>query len=147
MRRYRGATSDTSCGLSPIPGWEDLEKEIGPTLHDAMMSSIDAFNDGGYEYNGSDEIIDDLFDGDIEAKVDERSRYKGIWNIPVCEVESSDQYGETGLDKVATSSLYWQYVDGSSSGPGNLNGNNGLQSVSSAPSSTIFQPVFFPAEL
>lgn len=77
-------------------------------MHDAMRSSIDAFNKGGYTYNASS-YIDEVFEGKVQEKIDVGSRYPGIWTLPICEVESSKQYKEANLGK--ETSLYWSRVD------------------------------------
>lgn len=87
---------------------DELEKELGASVHDAMKSSIDAFNLGGYKYNPEDEI-DDLLSGDVAEKAEAGSRQRGYWNIPVCQVESSDQYDEMDMDD--PDDFAWRDID------------------------------------
>lgn len=123
--RYLGSTSTSDPGIKAVPGFADLEAQVGATIHDAMLSSIDAYNDNGYRYNAS-ENIDDIFSGDIAGKINTGSRVKGIWSIPVCEVERSAQYDETGMESVAEDSLHWGTIDGNNGTPDN-NWRHGIQ--------------------
>ncbi|KAL4918262.1 hypothetical protein BDW62DRAFT_66179 [Aspergillus aurantiobrunneus] len=107
---FQGQTGEVKPLLKAIPGWEELENEIGTSYKDAMLSSIDAFNKGGYKYNATD-YLDEIFDGDIQEKVDMGSRVAGIWNIPVCEVESSAEFADTGLDGKKSDASGWSKVD------------------------------------
>ena len=75
-----------------------------------MISSIEAFNMGGYKYNALD-YADKLLEGNILDKIEMGSRYPGYWTIPVCEIESSGQWDDTGLGTVKETSLYWKKVD------------------------------------
>lgn len=120
--RYLGATFEHTCGVSAVAGWKDLEKEVGATVHDAMRSSIDAFEKGGYKYDSAD-YTDNIFEGNVREKIDLGSRYQGVWTIPVCEVESSSQFEDIKIDK--DTSLYWSTVD--KNHPDEGKGQNGVQ--------------------
>lgn len=120
--RYLGANLEHTSGVSSVSGWKELEKEVGTGVHDAMRSSIDAFEKGGYTYDPTD-YVDDIFEGDVREKIDLGGRYQGYWTIPVCEVESSDQYDDLNIGK--DTSLYWSTVD--KNHPDKGKGQDGIQ--------------------
>lgn len=130
-KRYRGATAGATSSVDPLPGSkEDLEKHVGITTQDAMLSAIEAYNEGGYKYESAADI-DHLFEGDIQEKIDLKSRIKGFWNFPICEVETSDEFDTTGLqqEEYGPTSVYWSTVDNNRPpGKGNK-GSDGIQSV------------------
>ncbi|KAL4912895.1 hypothetical protein BDW62DRAFT_215977 [Aspergillus aurantiobrunneus] len=115
LNKYGNSTATkfgAGIGVDPPPGWESLESEIGATIEDVMLSSIDAFNAGGYKYDASETDMDEIFNGDIREKMEIGSRLKGVWNIPVCEIESSAQYEDTGLTKDgSTGDIKWDKVE------------------------------------
>ncbi|KAL4917391.1 hypothetical protein BDW62DRAFT_218201 [Aspergillus aurantiobrunneus] len=127
LYQYRGATEAGTSGVDPMPGSkEDLEKHVGITTQDAMRSAIEAYNDGGYKYDSAADV-DHLFEGDIQEKIDMKSRLKGFWFFPICEVESSEEFDQTGLqqEKYGPTSLYWSEIDHNY--PANNKGSDGIQ--------------------
>lgn len=141
-KRYLGSSFSATSGVDPLPGSkEDLEKHVGITTQDAMLSAIEAYNDGGYKYESADDT-DHLFEGDIQEKIDMKSRVKGFWSFPICEIETSDEFEKTGLQDDPTS-VYWSTVDHNR--PAHSKGSDGIQSVNPCNSLTnITTPLVCP---
>lgn len=108
---YKGwafGETNTGPGHKPVPGTDKLKEAIGTTVQDAMRSSIDYFNSYGYKKPHDDDIVNDVFEGDIEPKYHARARYKGMFNIPVCEFESSKQWSDYDPDSAPDRA--WPYI-------------------------------------
>lgn len=117
--RYRGLTFDRTTGVKPPPGTDKLKNMLGFTVKDAMKSSIDAFNKGGYKFS-LDKMTDQLFDGDVQKNFKDGVRFKGVFSIPVCEVETSDQFDDLEID--SQNSVYWGAIEKNYPDSGNRNG-------------------------
>ncbi|KAL4919656.1 hypothetical protein BDW62DRAFT_209603 [Aspergillus aurantiobrunneus] len=124
LNKYLGATTGKPPGITSIPGWKELEKEVGITIEDAMLSSIKAYNIGGHKYDAS-EYIDELFEGDIQEKVHEGPRMPGVFTFPVCEVQTSEEFSVTGLDGKTSDSSSWNKLDYNK--PVGKHSSNGIQ--------------------
>ncbi|PGH02843.1 hypothetical protein AJ80_08793 [Polytolypa hystricis UAMH7299] len=93
-RGYWLARYQRGVQLTSPAGASKLSETIQITAQEAMKSSIEAFESGGYKYDPSILLEQNVLTIDPTANWQAGARLRGVFNIPVCEFESTAQVGE-----------------------------------------------------
>ncbi|PGH10686.1 hypothetical protein AJ80_07442 [Polytolypa hystricis UAMH7299] len=79
----------SSATLAPPPGAPKMKDIVGYPATHAIQSSVDAFLDGGYKFDAAGLIDTNLLLHNPYNNYIAGAQFKGVFNIPVCEIETS----------------------------------------------------------